>query len=213
MKPISFHFLFVSMILVTLAILCPQSISAAGATSTEINNTIVLNGSIPLTWENDASYPWIVDNGRMKSGNAGIKNSSSSLKFKYSSTCVTNISFIYQNNDYNASTHTVEVLVDGVVKYNSNNNEYELTVQFRLPIGNHSVEIRNAIGNSSSSAYYALLRNVSVTETQPASTASLNNLVLDGSTNITWTNDTKYPWTIENGYAKSGNFGLKDTKS
>lgn len=214
MKTTSIHFLWVSLILVTLAMLCPQQVCATGATSSEINNAIVQDGSIPLTWENDATHPWIIDNGRLKSGNAGVKNSNSKIKLKYSSSCITNISFNYQNNDYNTSSHRVEIAIDGVVRFDSNSSTSVKDVQFRLPIGNHSIEIRDSIGNYTSDRYYATLWNLKITESQPATSESLNNsIVCEGSSNIEWVNDTVYPWIIENGIAKSGNFGLRNTSS
>ena len=35
---------------------------------------------VPQGWTNDATYPWVIDNGRLKSGNAGVNSSSSVLR-------------------------------------------------------------------------------------------------------------------------------------
>lgn len=64
----------------------------------EIYDTIVQEGSIPLNWTNDSSYPWTLEDGYLKSGNFGHKESESKIAFSYSSQHTTNISFKYQNN-------------------------------------------------------------------------------------------------------------------
>lgn len=214
MKTTSFHYLWVSVVMATLTMLCPLSICATGATSQEINNAIVLEESIPLIWENDTQYPFYIENGKAKSGNAGISNSKSSISFYYNSQHISDISLKYQNNNYNTSSHFVGVYIDGVLAYESNSSQSVNNLSFRLPIGNHIISVRDSIGNNTSNSYYTILWDVKVTEAIGANSDELNNAILtDGSIALNWVNDSQNPWMLSDGYAKSNNFGFANSKS
>jgi len=217
MKTARFHFLWVSLILAALAMLCPQTVSAAGATSTEINNAIVQEGSIPLTWENDATYPWTISNGKLQNGNAGIANSSAEISFRYSSLYPTTIALNIQTEDNSSvNTHCVDIYVDGNFKERAGN--YSTSVKelsFRLTSGNHIIKIVDTIGNNTNQNRTANLWNVCVTESVAATETVINStIVSDGSCALKWTNDSSYPWIVlDDSAIKSGNYGFRNSRS
>lgn len=211
MKTSSFCYLWMSLFIATLTMLCPQTICASGATSEEINNAIVLDGSIPLTWENDESYPWFVEQGKLRSGNSGNPNSASSIAFNFTSTSTTTIQLKYDVTG-GSSTNRLQVIVDGVVR----NDDYLETGrkrEYRLPAGSHRVELRDTLYNTTGN-YYSNIYDIMVLEDKGASSSEINSNILSaGSIQGLWEQDNVFPWQLVNGKLQSTNHGLRNTSS
>ena len=191
-------YLIKAILITTFAILSPQSVCAAGATSTEINNAIVQEGSVPLTWENDATYPWAIISGKLST------SKSSSVKFSFDSQYPTTVSFKHENNSGKASQH-LYVIVDGEEFYHMYYYG-ECSRLFRLPKGNHTIEIKSVLDNASYE-YRSSLWDVKVEECPGASEAEINEaIVLDGSVPLTWILDNDYPWQIIDGKLISNHY-------
>ena len=208
MKTTSFPFSWVSLILVALAILFPQTIYAAGATSTEINNAIVLEGSVPLTWENDAAHPWVLSDGWLKSEETTQTSFTSTITFEYTSEDVTNISFKFNYPDYSTNTNKFEIYIDGEYRYFGNwrpgSNEYSM----RLKKGTHKFSIK-VFGR-----YQFQLWDVKVLAYPGATSAEINNAILmDGSLPLNWEQDENYPWCLTDGKLQSSNWSFAESQS
>lgn len=199
-----------SLLLVMLVLACANVAYAGVASSDEISAAILVEGSIPVKWENDATYPWTIQDGWVKSGNVDTNNTSSSLAFSYSSEYQTEVTFNWWNNysSYSSSYHWVRYYVDGAYKgltTTSSQNQ----VRFYLPKGNHVVEIVDSIGNNRDSGYYAGLKNVRVKEA-----VGLENVLLTKkSLPISFVNDETYPWMPEDGYIQNTNYDNGNTTS
>ena len=83
-----------------------------------------------------------------------------------------------------------------------------------MPAGEHVITFRDSIGNSTSADYYSRIKNLSIREIQP-----LESVVLtDKSQPITFTNYCNpekklFPWTTEDGYIQSTNYGTSNSSS
>ena len=171
------------------------------ATNEEINNSsCVLNDNVTLTWDNSGLFGWTLEDGYLKSGNFGHKNSASEISFSYSSMHTTNISFKYQNNDY-SSSHHVEVYVDGQRAYESNNYQGENSVAFRLPKGNHKITVRDSVLNTTDVRYFAKLWDVKLHEYE----APESVLLTERSMTISFEDVGKQPWFSEGNCIRSNN--------
>jgi len=216
MKTNSFHYLWVSLLMATLAMLSPQTICAAGATSEEINNAIVLEGSIPLTWKNGNTYPWIINDGKLQNGNSGVKNSTSKITLTYSSEEVTTFSFKHifpSSSDY----QHLKVLIDGnqvLDKHYTSISSTAETFEKRLPKGEHIIEFIDTIKNTSN-YYYCRIYDVKVTEQPGASIADINKyIVSEESIPLEWSQDIELPWRlVDNKYLENGNYGFSKSVS
>ena len=207
---------YFAFIAILLGVVLP--LNAFALTSSEINDSIVLDGSIPLEWENDTIYQWTLEDGYLKSGNYGRNNSASKISFKYSSQHTTNISFKYKNNYDYSSYHYVDVYVDGEWKYGASNTSSTQDISFRLPKGNHTITVRDSILDTPdyyTNNWYTKLWDVKLTESPAVSSDSINSssCVVQDNVNLTWDNSGLYGWTLEDGYLKSGNYGFKNSAS
>lgn len=224
MKTYNFYYLWIGLFMATIAMLCPQTIYAAGATSAEINNAIVLDGSIPLSWVNDATYPWTVSDNKVRSNNNGAKNSSSKLSFSYSSDVPTTLEFkTYNSADEYSYNHRHYVYIDGKsqsLSYPSSGGTsggkpyYVNEISIRLPKGSHTVEIKDSIGNSAVDVWTSLY-DVKVSSPERATDKAINQyIVQDGSIPLTWGNDIDFPWYINaDGKLESNNYGFANSAS
>ena len=207
MKQNNFSYLWVAMFMVALSMLCPQAICAAGATSAEISEAILLEGSLPVQWENDATYPWSVQDGWVKSGNVGVKYSSSSLAFRYSTEHQTEVTFNWWN-PYNSSGHKVQYYVDGAYK-GSTTSSSQNQIRIYLPKGNHTIEVKDSLANENYSEAYSGLKNVKVTEIKDLDKV----LLTEKSLPISFTNDDTFPWIVKDGVLTSTNYANKGTST
>lgn len=193
--------------MVTLGMLCPQPIHATGATSSEINDAILLEGSLPVQWENDANYPWSIQDGWVKSGNVGTKYSSSSLAFRYTTEHQTEVTFNWWNT-YNSSSHKVQYYVDGAYM-GSTTTSTQNQVRMYLPKGNHTIEIKDSLANENYSEAYSGLKKVKVTEIKDLDKA----LLTEKSQPISFQNDEVFPWVVKDGVLTSTNYANKGTST
>ena len=171
-----------------------------------IAKVVVSPKSISVQIENDAVYPWKVNGNHAESGNSGVEKSTSSLKFSYSSEYPTEVSYYAwsKTNSY----HSFKTYVDGDFKNNISTSKN--FTRFYLPKGNHLVEFKDSI----SSLYYwgdqyGCLSDFCVKEILPLEEAVLSA----NSKPLTFTNDERYPWTIEDGYVQNTNYGNEKTSS
>lgn len=162
---------------------------------------LLQEGSFPVQFINDETYPWSVgEDGVATTVNVGTANSSSSLIFTYESDCQSEITFSLRNNS--SSSHTLLVYVDGMLYSNMTSSSWE-TKRFYVSKGVHVVEIKDSVMNTSSTSRYSQVKQIKVTEIK-----TLESVVLsDKSKPLTFTNDPIFPWLTNDGYISSTNYG------
>ncbi len=173
----------------------------------EISAAILVDGSISVQWVNDATFPWTVQDGWMKSGNVGNKYTSSSLAFSYSTEYQTEVTFNWWNT-HNSSGHKVQYYVDGAYK-GSTTSSNQNQIRIYLPKGNHIIEVRDSLANESYSECYSGIKNVKVTEIKDIEKA----LLTEKSLPISFENDETFPWIIKDGVLTSTNYANKGTSA
>ena len=183
-------------------------VATAEAVEDTIAAAIVTRSDVELTITNDETYPWTIGDGCIVNGNRGVKGSTSSISFNYSSEYKTELSFEWLRNYYN--WHTVELYIDGVSKGSAGSSNYQ-TVRHIIDKGEHIILFKDTI--SSSYSYYdydySFIRNLRIKEISPLESTVLT----EKSQPLTFSNDGEWPWTIEDGYIQSSNYWNKNTVS
>lgn len=193
MKLIALQRLRTVLTMALFALLCVPALHAA-PTQDEINAAILADGSMPVQWTNDASMPWTVSEGVLKSGNAGVPSSTSTIKFNFTSDVATEVSFQLRN--LTSYSHEVLVYINGILKAQCSQSDWE-TFRFNLDPGTYTFQIADEQGSVSSTGAYANMCNVKVRQILDLS----QSLLATGSMPITFENDPVFPWTVGDGYA------------
>lgn len=168
---------------------------------------IVTHSDVNLKFTNDEVHPWTINENVVKNGNCGIKNSTSILSVNYKSNYKTELSFDWSSYNYSAHSNLI-VYVDGVAKGNTSNSSYS-TCRFFIEAGEHVIVFKDSIGNSTSTNNYSFIKNVVIKEVRP-----LNATVLtEKSQPLNFVNEGVWPWTIEDGYIQSSNYGHRNSVS
>jgi hypothetical protein len=188
------------------AMFSPANITAAETDDTQFGNAIVAEGSIPLTWNNDATYPWTIQDDYARCGNIGARYSSSSLSFSFSSQYQTEVSFDWWIT-YSNNLHTFKCYVDGVE--NASAPGSRTNKRMYLNAGTHVIELRDSVGNLSYTDVYSTLANVKVTEIKDID----KTLLTSRSMPLTFENDATYPWIVSNGSVHSTNYEASKSSS
>ena len=195
----------VPLLTVILVFVCVNVAYANDARSDEISAAILVEGSIPVQWENDGTYPWTIQDGWAKSGNVGNRYTSSSLAFSYSTEHQTEVTFNWWNA-YGGSSHNVQYYVDGAYKGNTTTSSQN-QIRIYLPKGNHTIEVRDTLANETYSEAYSGLKNVNVSEIKDLEKA----LLTDKSLPVLFFNDETFPWIVKDGIVTSTNYANKGT--
>lgn len=160
-----------------------------------ISPVVLLEGSLPVTWNNDDTYPWIVDSEEkaIKNGNHGVRNSVSWISFSYESNAQTEVKFDwYCNYPSSGFYHSISLYIDGIYQTQTSSSSYS-TLKYYLPKGSHVVSFRDSIGSVASGSQYqwTFIRNIKVSEVP----TNLESIILaEGSIPLTFTNDPIWPW-------------------
>lgn len=180
-------------------------ISAAFAIeSDDINAAILVEGSVPVKWTNDATHPWYIvestDGNYIRTPETPENSAfTSTLSFTYTSTYPTEITFVARRGKrYNDDKLSVKI--DGEVKSNIQDNSWT-NYKYKLPAGSHTVEFVSVsiVVNSSDAAYYSGIKNMRVWECKELETQCL----AEGSLPLTFENDPDNMWIADNGYIRS----------
>ncbi|WP_455587458.1 leucine-rich repeat protein [Bacteroides sp.] len=170
--------------------------------------TNLLNeGSLPVSFKNDATYPWtITENGIASSGNAGNPYTSSSLSFSYSSDYQTEIGLSWRI-EYGYNNY-LSIYVDGAPYSNMTSGSWTRK-RFYLPRGKHVVEFRDSISNDTYNGCYGQVQDLMVREIKELE----SSLLSPNSKVLTFENDKNYLWLTNEGYVSSSNYGYSNSTS
>ncbi len=172
-----------------------------------ISPVVLAEGSLPVTWTNDDTYPWLVGDGYIHNGsNVGKKNTSAWISFSFNSNFQTEVKFDWLC--YNYSGHTLYLYIDGVYTDYTTNSSFN-TKRYYLQKGQHVISFKDSINNSTSTSNYSRIRNVKVTEINDLAAVVL----AEGSKPLVFKNDETWPWIPMNGYIQNSNYGKQNTAS
>ena len=183
--------------------LCGFATANAQLSSDEISEAILVDGSVPVKWTNDATHPWYIPEGESYLHTEDIaENHTATLEFTYSSSYPTEITLSHicwynsSNNNY------LEIIIDGESKRKVLDTSWRASSAYVVPEGSHTVQFVYT-QNHSYSGYYAGVDNVRVWECKEPEKACLK----DGSMSLTFENESDLDklWITEDGYVRSTN--------
>ena len=162
---------------------------------------VVTRSDVPFAFTNSANRPWLLEGTTATvRGDNNNKYNTSWLTNTYYSDKRTEVSFEWAS--YNWSGHpAMQLYIDGTNKSSTSNSSFT-SQRYYLPAGEHTIAFRDSIGSNATSSNWSSVRNMKIKEILPLETAVLT----EKSQPLTFTNDGKYPWTIEDGYIQSGNY-------
>ncbi|MDO4568188.1 MAG: S8 family serine peptidase [Clostridia bacterium] len=169
--------------------------------------SLLNTGDTALVFRGEGNYPWVVERDSVRSGNAGVNNSVSTLVGRGVLSSYQTITFDYRvssqsNGDYLRFYIDDELMleVSGECAWTEfscvvgGSGEHEFRWEFS----------KNASGASGSDC--AWIKNVAVDMT-------LSSYLNTGNGNFAFESDGTYPWYIDNGIATSGNAGVNSSVS
>lgn len=179
-----------------------------GLYSYETTDDFILGETdVPLTIIGNNSWVPDTSNVCITNGNKGTRYSTSVISFSYKSDYKTELKLDWAS--YNYSDHPgLSLYVDGVLNSTTTNSSYT-TPRIYVDAGEHIITVRDSIGNSTSSSNWSRIKNLRLKEIKPLETVALSA----NSDSITFDNNEVYPWTIEDGYIQSSNYGYANTTS
>lgn len=190
------------LIAILMTLLVSSSIAWAESTDS-IANAIVTRADVQLTFQNDETHPWKLTGNEIENGNRGVGYSKSTFSITYTSEYAIELQFSWRC--YNCYSHWLQLYIDGIWKQNTTNSS-NTTVRLYLEKGTHTITFRDTIAHNYSSypnEEWSYVSYISVKEIRP-----LENTVLSAkSLPLTFTNDSIWPWTTENGYIQNSNYG------
>ena len=187
-----------------LAALCGYA-TAAALESDDINAAILVEGSVPVKWTNDAQHPWYIPEGEsyirtpQLTGNDSQKSITTTLTFSYSSQYPTELTCEWYFWNYYGDGNPI-MKIDGVDTTIDTYHAPWIDVLHMLPAGNHTVELISTFRDYHvDDGYFMGLRNLRVWECKELETACLK----EGSMELKFENDPDHMWIAENGYIRS----------
>lgn len=178
--------------------------TATALESDDINTAILVEGSLPPTWTNDAAHPWRIPDGENYIQTPESKDDSnftSTLSFSYTSSYPTEITFDTWRGYYYSDSDYLAILIDGEEKGRHKSHRDWRSYKFMLPAGSHTFEFVSVStrANNDDSSYNSAIRDLKVLECRELETACLK----EGSLPITFENDSDNMWITETGYIRS----------
>ena len=167
---------------------------------------IVKRADVDVTFTNDETYPWVISSGVIQNGNSGVRYSTSVISFSYTSDYRTEVSFEWRCARYDM--HELKLYIDGVYDSYTTSSSFS-SKRFYLEPGTHVITLQDTIGNTTNTSNKGYLRNVNVKNISPLEECVLSEKSLP----LTFKNDGRWPWTVEDGYIQNTNYGTSNSVS
>lgn len=193
---------FLAVLLLALFGMSPVS----ALTSDEINDSILVEGSLRPTWTNDVTHPWYL--AKDSEGVSYIRTPekegdtkfTSTLSFTYSSSYPTELTVQLSRYTYYSEDNLV-LKIDGEQKAYCSDSGWR-SYKFMVPAGSHTVEFVSTSAYELENieySYYSRIRNLKICECKELESACLK----EGSLPLTFENDPENMWITDNGYIRS----------
>jgi hypothetical protein len=170
---------------------------AQAQTSDEINEAILVDGSIQVTWTNDATNPWSIVDNTMQTP-VMTPYSSSTLSFSYTSAYPVEVSFIWYRKYY-AYEDQIKFVVDGETISNTIYASQEESFSHIIPAGTHTIEFINESDYAEENETVGGIRKLRVLECKELESGCLK----DDSLPLIFTNDPENIWIADDGFIRS----------
>lgn len=190
------------------------ALKAETPNSDDINDVILVEGSVPVKWTNDATYPWELTETEIVTPLISENDKTCTLTGTYTSAYPTEIKFDWYRRRY-SDPEKIELYIDDVLYrtittyYTSSNPWYAVTPVI-IPAGTHVIRFVNYSGNNASNSvkngYRGAIRNVRVWQCKELEKSVLTSQSMP----ITFKNDSTNLWITENGYISSNGSKLGD---
>ena len=141
--------------------LCLKELTPIGESSA------ISSASMPLTFNNNVSAPWTIEDGYVEHRSWGVTNSGSSISTTFTVTKTSNFSFDYafnpdryvgSNTGNISGYHYMFVYLNGILLNSYNGAETYNTYNLTLEPGEYTVEIKDSTWRSED--YYLKLKNI-----------------------------------------------------
>lgn len=205
-----------------------------GATSEEINSSIVLPNSLPLTWKQDDGdgWPWIITDDPLYSKydnetqiknltntNHEYVNSSSKISFSYSAKYPSTLTFKHrERHDFDSYYRRYYQLLN--VAFDNNlicsTSERNITSEtIQIPKGEHTITFEaQSLDNGYSTNLYATIWDVCITGPESPDLTALNaKIVKETCTPIEWEHDDNFPVEVTEDGVRTSNAMWQNTNS
>ena len=167
---------------------------------------IVQSSDVQLSFYNDSENPWWLNGwGEVYNGNRSKTYSTSSFQMSFSSVYPTELKYDWFCNGWSDYHAPLQLYIDGVKVSEVLNSSWS-TPRFYIEPGDHVVMFLDSIGRSTSYGDSGI-RNLRLRQIKPLETAVLT----PKSQQLTFTNNSATPWTIEDGYIEHTNYGVANT--
>lgn len=127
----------------------------------DLETSCLIEGSLPLTFENDSEHPWLTKDGYIQSMTGEIKDISSKISTTFTIDKASLFSYECANNSSNCTT---SVIINGVTHNSYSDTDWQ-TITVVLYPGTYTIDFENYHSSYYSngygySSYYSMIRNV-----------------------------------------------------
>ncbi|MDE5876284.1 MAG: leucine-rich repeat domain-containing protein [Muribaculaceae bacterium] len=176
--------------------------------SDDINDAILVEGSVPVKWTNDATYPWELVDNTMQIPAITEDDKTSTLSCTYTSDYPTEISFSWRR-DYYYDSENIQLFVDGELYRTVQTSYWNSIDPFILPAGTHKLDFVDNSGSGTRKKYEGAIRNLRVWACKELESVCLTSKSMP----LTFENDPENMWITEDGYIRSNTLGLENNYS
>lgn len=192
---------------------CAFGTANAQLSSDEISEAILIEGSVPVKWTNDAEHPWYISSDNNGSymrtpETSEDKSFSTTLTFTYTSSYPTELTFQWYARDYGDGS--LNIIIDDETKGYIYDTEWtskitNSSVSIIIPDGTHTVQLVSTLDHTYNyrDYHYSGFRNLRVWECKELESECLK----DDSIPLTFENESDLDklWITEDGYIRSLN--------
>lgn len=134
-----------------------------------LETAVLTDNSLPLTFTNDETWPWTIEDGYIQNGNYGHNNTTSKISTTFSIDKTSRFSLLYRcmranGNSGNGDYHQFKVRINGIqYDYAYSRTEFNNPVIYALEPGTYTVEFVDSVYNTST-AYVTQIKDVELSE-------------------------------------------------
>lgn len=188
------------------------ALKAETPNSDDINDVILVEGSVPVKWTNDATYPWELTETEIVTPLISENDKTCTLTGTYTSAYPTEIKFDWYRNWYSYS-EKIEIYVDDELYSSIRDSSWRAKEPFLIPAGTHVLKFVNYSGDvasrSAADGIRGGLRNLRIWQCKELESSCLTSKSMP----LTFKNDPEHMWITEDGYIRSNASNVENYSS